>query len=705
MASENLRKVNLFRADVKDKDGNEGRWVTMRGTHVFIRSGETPAQALKRSIIGKAHERGKTPIKPKAKEEKKVKALSYEEKSKLEKQKHQQRQELESQKHEQRKELQTRKEIERQARAQGKDQKREQIKYERKSKKEEGQVQKFIEKTGFDRETAERQLFGKSQGDEKQDKITERQEKLREMSKGKSFSKIVGTILDTVAKFMTAVTTGEVGVLMQSLIDQYEQVYKDQKIASKEKKAVLKEIAGLYEDIDQYREFYQLDALGEDLVDNDKIKRIQHWLTLPSELEQYHYDKDYFQLGVPHMKRLLVKLLEIQEKEQKTKMRREQSKKTSEEIRTLLQKQRDLIEQDYPVATYERASGTVKAHTRGEGTLQKIQEAAKKRFKVTVQKWNPKTRQWINLELPEDEQGSESAGSSRHLATKHVDAYLKRHKDIQVRAFVKEGTKKGFKIGPFTNVGAQVVGRKKIINPKTKVAKWVDKTKADEMRQERAKWEYNIQRTRGVLYDRVDKKRLANLMRLFIGGKINEKQMKELRTWEKKLNLDLSAIVPPHRIPTKIPSSFSSNFGDVPIAIRMIIPKGVHGQEPKGGYGAIFYENPVYSYMDPKNKKGKYLSGGDEIYREKLHQDELVFFIDRWSRNKKKVKPIARYRSYRQRLRRGKEVGLYGSYTGYDSIEKIVDDLLAKGITNSKIIAKIIAKRIIKTKKRDVNNK
>jgi len=643
MASENLQKVNKYLTlDSKDKDGNEGRWVTMRGTHVFIKKGESPAQALKRQIIGKAKERGKTPIKPEAKPDKKE--TGYAEKSKLQQEKHEQRSALEGQKQKGRMELQKRKEIDRQARSQGKEQKQKEVKYERKDKGEESQVQKFIEKTGFDRETAERQLFGKSQGDEKLSNISKRKDKLREMSKGKNFGKIVGAILDTVAKFMVAATTGEIGELMNSLIAQYEQLYKDQKIASKEKKPILKEIEGLYEDVEQYRKFYQLDELGE----------------------------------------------------------------------------YDLIVGDYPVVAYSRASGPVQAHARGEGVKKTIQEAAKKRFKVTVQKWNPMTKQWINMIIPEEDQGAESEKSAQNTAEILLDKFLKDKPFLQVRAFVKQGTRKGIKLGPYTNLSKTVVGKtplmKKnlfrggkdkrkyvpVIDPLTGKPKMRNKTLADKMRQENLK--YNASSHRAIEKHNEEVRGITKLFAKWFAGNISDAEMKTLKGYEKKLDLDLSAIIPPNRIPKKMPSYFKSNLGDVPIVIRMIGPQGVHGQEPKGGYGAIFYENPAYTYMDPKNKKGKFLSGGDEIYRKELSGNEIAFFISTWSKKAKKVNPRARYRSYSQRKKIGEASSLYGNYFGYDlsevgdSFQSLVDWVLAKGLTKDEKEATKIAWAIIKSK-------
>jgi len=259
-----------------------GRWITIRGTHVFIKSGETVKNAMKRQFnpkkaaLEKAKKIGKTPL-PLTKSQEKEKKLK--EKEGLKKQKEGEKQKKQAE----REETKRRKSIEKQA-ASTKTPKEEKDPYARESQDEEAQVQKFIERTGYDRETAERMIFGQSKGDEMRQAIQERTANLEALGEGKPWADRLSNIVKVALQLMVAAQKGNIEKFVGVLEDQYKKIKQDQKITHEAKTQIEKEMQGLFADIDAYRERFKLDELS-DMEINDSFIDLVSWVMATMNIE------------------------------------------------------------------------------------------------------------------------------------------------------------------------------------------------------------------------------------------------------------------------------------------------------------------------------------------------------------------------------------------------------------------------------------
>ena len=157
--------------DIQNKEGEEGHWITMRGTHVFIKKGVSKAEQIKAWI--KAKEKG---LSKEEKEEKREKFYEKLKEGSLEGKKRKKKEERETKKKAKEEELKN-KQDERERK------KIENIKHKKEpelSEREKG-VQKLIEKRGYDRERAEEE-YNKKHPDPKK---LEKQEKTKEKIKKK----------------------------------------------------------------------------------------------------------------------------------------------------------------------------------------------------------------------------------------------------------------------------------------------------------------------------------------------------------------------------------------------------------------------------------------------------------------------------------------------------------------------------------------
>jgi len=198
--------------DMTDDEGNEGRWVTMRGTHVFIREGETPKEAILRKVSGL-----------------KGKDLKAEERIQEHMEKH----------------GSTREAAERMVKEQMQQEERED-KVKKVDKRIEQEKKKVDEK-----ELRQKQIL-----------LQERIGHLRRLNQGKSgaqtFSEILGLLADMVK---TAQRGGNVLKPVQHYINK---LHRDRTMNEKQKQKYIKQIEQLHKEIDEM-------TTQQDMINKDKI--------------------------------------------------------------------------------------------------------------------------------------------------------------------------------------------------------------------------------------------------------------------------------------------------------------------------------------------------------------------------------------------------------------------------------------------------
>jgi len=222
-----IKKATLkFMGKWSIDNDDKGKWITIKGTHIFIKEGETPKQAILRSIPNLK----KTPLVPKdekKKEETKKTTVSPEEKR---------RRETESQ-----------------------------AKRTPKSKelsKREKAVQKLIEETGYERSRAEEVInerMGKEeikeskQKKEKSTKIVELKkkevstkiQKLQELNRKKHGSKLMNVLLNMITNYLIS-GSQNTSQFANAII----QFKRSKKIDKKQKDALSREIINLRKEIE-----------------------------------------------------------------------------------------------------------------------------------------------------------------------------------------------------------------------------------------------------------------------------------------------------------------------------------------------------------------------------------------------------------------------------------------------------------------------